>query len=177
MGIAQSLLTAYFAWTLSATGLAKIVNWREAAIGLLQEDVVPRRFVRFTVVGLGCVELVLAGTLPFSSRAADLFVIAALFGCFGSYHLLVARRSRVITCTCSGAPGPREAVTRAALIGTCGACWLLAVVAGALAVTAARLPLFGDLLVVAAFVVPVFVYVVTQARMIASVGLARRLLP
>ena len=115
--IVRTVLTAYFAWTLSATGLAKIVNRHEAAVGMLREAVVPRRYVTPTVVGVGLVEVSLAGSLPFASRVVSIYVIALLFGGFGVYHLMVARRTRAILCTCAGVPGPRDPVTRAALTG------------------------------------------------------------
>lgn len=119
--IAHELIGLYLVATLAATSLAKLKNWRMSALGVRWGKIVPARLAATTIIVVSVAELLLAAALTLG-RAALLvgYVTAVLFFSFGCYQLVVAVKTRLLTCTCAGNIRMSQA-TLSAMIGAVSA--------------------------------------------------------
>jgi hypothetical protein len=132
LAILQESAACYIILSLTATSLAKLVNWRTSAIAVLREGLVPARFASFAVISVSAVEMSLAAFLCFG-MAGVLISYAAilLFVLFGAYRLAVAVRTKSLMCTCAGYARYNPATPRA-LAGVIFASTLQAAIASTL---------------------------------------------
>lgn len=155
--VVTTIVVAYLIVTLSATGLAKIVNGHTARAAVAGELGLRPSSAAVVVASAVAAELTLSTLLALRfDTAAVLDVIAVLFVCFAAYHAYVAIRGRVPACACAGRLETKRAGAAAA-VGTVSSCL---VVAG-IAVGAATLPQgidgVGVVVCVAAWATPILV--------------------
>jgi hypothetical protein len=163
-GILHELLAAYLAATLCATALAKLRNWRTSTAGMMREDVIPGPGIPVALLAVSLAELALATLLAFgvASWGAGL-AAAALFALFAVYRLVVAAKTKSVTCSCAGEirtdPGSPPVV-----LGSTLACLLMAACAGVLAFDS-RSPGYPlALLAIATWAVPAIALAVGMRR-------------
>jgi hypothetical protein len=130
MEIARALITLYLVTTLSATGLAKLVNRKATSAGMMREGVFGPKFAMPIVLGLACVEISTAVLMALEVCPRIVFSgVAALFTGFAAYRIVVAIRFHTVVCSCAGTV-KKEAASPAAVAGGVLACTCLAALAG-----------------------------------------------
>ena len=110
----HGLAACYLIVTLTATSLAKLRRWRASSLAMIREQVIPAAIAPLVVIGTSLVELALATLLMLGVKPLLVScAIAVTFGLFGIYRLLVAARTKSLTCACAGSPRYSPATPRA----------------------------------------------------------------
>jgi hypothetical protein len=127
--IVHALIVSYLVATLGATGLAKLVNGRTAAVGMIREGALPSRMALPTILAAAVAEIALAVLLAigFYPEIAA-FGTSGLFVLFAGYRILVAAKVNAIVCSCAGTVRTDPA-SPPAVVGSVLACICLAGIA------------------------------------------------
>jgi len=127
--IARILVISYLVATLSATGLAKLVNRSTASAGMAREGVLTAIIALPTVLAVAVTELSLAVLLMLGVYPGiTAFGAARLFTLFAGYRIIVAIKVNAIVCSCAGTVRTDPAAP-AAVAGGVLACMCLAATA------------------------------------------------
>lgn len=161
--MAVQMLHEFFAFylvlTLSATGIAKARNWREASIVVASERLIPRRLAATSIAAVTTVELLLATLVAtrFMPRVVGA-VVATMFLVFGGYKLIAGLKRGILGCACAGSQTVYKA-TVPGVVATCLASLIQAAVAFVYAFTP---PVSGslllDTLLLGALALPITMY-------------------
>jgi hypothetical protein len=101
--IFHALVASYLIATLGATALAKLKNRRIVSVSIQREGVIPAGVAPVFTGMLVTVEFLLATLLTFGAApAATDFAAAALFVSFAGYRVMVAIKTKSLTCSCAG---------------------------------------------------------------------------
>jgi hypothetical protein len=101
--IVRTLIASYLIATLGATALAKLKNRRAVSVSIQRERVFPARFAVTATGMLVIIEFSLATLLTFSvAPILTDFAAVALFVQFTAYRVMVAVKTKSLTCSCSG---------------------------------------------------------------------------
>ena len=129
MEILRILVVSYLVATLSATGLAKLVNRGTAAAGMIRESVLSSRIAMPVILAVAVTELSLAVLLVLGVYPEIIaFGTASLFILFSGYRIVVAIKVNAIVCSCAGTVRTDPAAP-AAVAGGVLACMCLAALA------------------------------------------------
>lgn len=126
MEILRILAISYLVATLSATGLAKLVNRRTASAGMTREGVLPASIALPAILAVSVTEFSLAVILVLGIYPEiTAFGTAGLFILFAGYRIIVAIKVNALVCSCAGTVRTDPA-TPAAVAGSVLACMCLA---------------------------------------------------
>jgi hypothetical protein len=101
--ILRVLVVSYLVATLSATGMAKLINHRTASVGMAREGVLPLRVMLPVILAATATELSLAVFLVLGIYPEIMaFGTAALFILFAGYRIIVAIKVKAVVCSCAG---------------------------------------------------------------------------
>jgi hypothetical protein len=129
----RTLVASYLIITLASTALAKARNRRVAVVGIKREMVVPSKAAGAVLVVLVIAEFALATLLMIGSEPAITgFATAALFILFAAYRLLVAAKTKSLTCSCAGTVRTDPA-SLPSVVGASTACIIMAALGCAIA--------------------------------------------
>jgi hypothetical protein len=155
MDILRALMESYLVATLSATGLAKLANYRTSSAGMARERIFPVRIALPTILTVATVELSIAVLLAAGLYSGiTLFSVAVLFVSFAGYRVIVAAKTNAIVCSCAGTVRT-DAATTAAVAGGVLACVCVAGFACALAFISGRIEYPLNLIPVFCLILPV----------------------
>jgi hypothetical protein len=162
--IARTLIASYLIATLSATALAKLRNRRGTSIGIQREMVIPARFAAAATLTLIAAEFSLATLLMLGTEPAETGSAAGtLFLVFAGYRILVAAKTKSLTCSCAGTmqtdPASVPSVAGASL-----ACLALAALAYVLTFLGPPPGYPVNLLPLAAWITPITIILAANAR-------------
>lgn len=129
MEIFRTLVASYLIATLGATALAKLKNRRVVSVSIQREGVIPLGVASAFTVMLIIVEYSLATLLTIGAAPAVTdFAAVALFMSFAAYRVMVAVKTKSLTCSCSGIIQTHPA-SFPSVSGSGLACLILAVLA------------------------------------------------
>lgn len=161
--IFRTLVASYLIATLGATALAKLKNRRAVSVSIQRETVIPAGLAATVAGTLVIIEFSLATLLTFGvTPTVTDFAAVALFVQFAVYRVMVAVKTKSLTCSCSGTiqtdPASFPSVGGAAL-----ACLILAALACTLVFVGKPAGYPVNLIAIAAWISP-FVGLVAGAR-------------
>jgi hypothetical protein len=108
---------AYIILTLSSTSLAKLRNWRGAALILLRQQITPAGLAATVAVAVAVTETAVAllMALGVSPLLTGCFA-AMLFTLFACYRLVAAARTKSMECPCTGPAAGYSPATKGAVM-------------------------------------------------------------
>jgi hypothetical protein len=177
MEILRTLVVSYLAFTLGATALAKIKNREIVTTGIQRERVIPPGIAPVVTVSLASVEFALATLLAFGIEpVAVSFCTAAVFVMFAGYRLLVAAKTKSLTCSCAGEI-KSDPASPSSVAGASFAVLFMAALASALSFIGPPVGYPTDLLAMLVWSVPLVAYVIGARGGSKNTGMSNKYSP